>query len=258
MRKTLVLLCAACNAFAATVPPLAETLRRAGKAAEEFWTEFPAVNCTESVTQVKLGGNGKPVYAEKSSFDYLIVLQSAGDEVTVEESRMPLKTAPEKKAENVPLLVTNGFSTFLLVFHPLYQDDFEFSQPALDQVDGMTLVRVEFRHRRGARSPSVLQLRQREYPVEWQGTAWLDPESGAIVRMSAGLGTSMADVGLKALTADVRYARFTFKEQPGEHWLPVSATIEAETPRQHWRNVHTFSGYKQFSVTTKTEVNAPK
>jgi len=35
----------------------------------------------------------------------------------------------------------------------------------------------------------------------------------------------------------------------------VTATIEVETTRQHWRNTHRFSDYKRFSVSTQESVN---
>ncbi len=239
---------------AAGAPPLQEILARAGKAVENFWNEFSAVNCIEEVAQVKFGKDTKPVLRQLSSFDYLISLQLAGSTLTVEESRVPVKAAA-RTPERLPLLVTGGFSTLAFIFHPLFQSSFEYS-PAEVEADG--LWRLQFRHVRGARSPSVLRLRQREYPIEWQGTAWLDPESGSVVRIAAALGGSMDDIGLKVLSAEVTYKRFEFKQHPGLHWLPATATIEAETPRQHWRNTHSFTNYKHFSVTTRTETEMPK
>ena len=117
---------------------------------------------------------------------------------------------------------------------------------------------VRFRHSPGTRSPSVIRLRQRDYPVEWQGTAWIDKGTGATVRISAGLMAGMDDIGVKTLNADVRYKRVDFKGQPGEHWLPEVATIELETAHQHWRNIHTFGDYRLFSVDVKTNLGTPQ
>jgi hypothetical protein len=30
--------------------------------------------------------------------------------------------------------------------------------------------------------------------------------------------------------------------------------VEVETPRQHWRNLHQFTAYKKFSVSTEEQV----
>lgn len=247
-----LLLCHAATAAAAGLPAQADLLRTAGKAVERFWEQLASVNCIETVQQEKLSPVGKPIFRQESSFDYIAILQLTGSDVVVDESRSVLHQ-PGKESR-LPLLITNGFPTFALIFHPFYQGAFEYGAPELVTADGRELLAVKFRHVEGARSPSVLKLRQREYPVDWQGTAWIEAGSGAVVRVRAELGKSMENVGLKTLRADVRYAPVDFKEEPGAHWLPSIATIEVETPRQRWRNLHTFAGYKLFSVDVKSAV----
>ena len=239
--------------FAADLPVAHnDLLRRTALSVAGFWDELQAVNCMETVDQQKLSPNGKPMFRQQTDFDYIAILQLTGNDLIVDESRT-LVHAP-KNENKLPMLITNGFSTFELIFHPFYQGAYEFSAPQTVQVDGKDLFQIKFRHVHGARAPSVVRLRQREYPVEWQGTAWIEPASGAVVRVTAGLMESMEDMGLKSLTADVRYARFDFSGEQGSHWLPSTAEIEVETPHQRWRNTHTFSNYKHFSVDVKTEV----
>src|SRR5664279_5870619 len=201
-----------------------ELLRRTAISVAGFWDELQAVNCVETVDQEKLNPNGKPMFRQQTDFDYIAILQLTGNDLIVDESRT-LVHAP-KNENKLPMLITNGFSTFELIFHPFYQGAYEFSAPETVQVDGRELYQIKFRHVHGARSPSVLRLRQREYPVEWQGTAWIEPASGSVVRVTAGLLEGMEDMGLKSLSADVRYARFDFKGEQGSHWLPSTAAIE--------------------------------
>jgi hypothetical protein len=261
MRMILWLLVVSSTACAAAPTGLDDLLRRTGKSVESFWNRLGSVNCVETVKQTSLGKGSKIIYGKESTFDYLIVLQLSGTDLVVDESRVPVKPAVEMKKPpqaNFPLLVTNGFATLQFVFHPFFQDDFEYSRPQPVQLAGSDLVTVAFRHIHGARSPSVLKLRNREYPLDWEGTAWIEPETGAIVRIAAGVASSMQDVGLQALNADVRYERMEFKESPGPQRLPAVATVEAETVRRHWRNVHTFTNYRLFSVDVKTATEAPK
>ena len=77
---------------------------------------------------------------------------------------------PAKPAAKV---VTNGFSTVLLVFHPYYRSSFEFETGPDELVDGKPAVPVHFAHIPGRRTPAALALRGREYPLELRGTAWL-------------------------------------------------------------------------------------
>jgi len=240
---------------AAGAPQPSDLLVQLGKNAAAFWDNFSAVTCTESVIQRKLEPTGKEIVRKKSDYDYLILLQLAGDELMVEESRILQGKAP--KESDRALLSTNGFSTLLLVFHPLFQASFDFEPLTEEVVAGKSMWRLQFRHRDGQRSPSVLQLRAREYPIGWQGIAWIDPSSFAIVRIQAQLKVPMEDVGLQTLSSDVSYIAVPMKGA-ADAWLPKTAMIEAATKRQRWHNVHEFTHYRQFNVDTDSKVEAPK
>ena len=232
--------------------PLEQLLHRSEKSVERFWQQFADVSCNETVIQLKLGKSGKVIYQREALFDYLVMLELHSDGIGVTESRQAKRESA--KGENVPLLVTNGFATMLLVFHPYYQNSFEFDSLPDEVVNGKSLKRIHFRHVKGTRSPSALQLRGREYPLDLEGTAWIDPESATISRIESGLESSLEDVGLRTLHCDVRYAPISFSTSKEEYWLPTTAEIEAETTRQHWRNLHRFSDYKRFSTDAHEEV----
>jgi len=232
--------------------PLGDVLTQVGKSVERFWEEFPSVTCDETVLQQKLGTKGKILYSQKSVFDYLIFMNFDGTDPAVEESRV-LKTK-NGKSENLPLLVSNGFPTLLLVFHPFYQGSFEYSRLEDEVVEGRALMRVQFRHIQGSRSTSALRLRGRDYPLDLQGTAWIEPKSGEIVRIKAGLVAPMDDVGLKALETEVSYAPIQFGTSNPPEWLPSVATVDLETVKQHWRNTHQFTEYRQFSVKSESQI----
>jgi hypothetical protein len=246
IRICALLLVFSAAALASEPQPLQQVLARSGTAVSKFLDQFARVTCTESVLQEKLRPNGKLEYRESSTFELLVMLNAAGGELMIDESRTP-KGRP-RAPKNLRLLVTNGFSTLLLVFHPHYQGSFEFTQLQDEVIAGRRALKVQFEHIRGTPTPTALLLRGREYPVDLSGTAWIDYESGAVMRIRAGLGSSMEDIGLRAFHSDVEYASIAL---PGHnYWLPVSAVIDVQTPRQHWRNIHHFSQYKRFSVST--------
>jgi hypothetical protein len=258
-RQTLaaaVLLCvmAAPVLRAAEPTPLQLLLERAARHAGAFVEQFSDVKCTERVVQAKLGKNGHVEQKEEAVFDYLLMLQPGGGEILLEESRLAVHAADHKSGR--PLMVTNGFSTMLLVFHPVYQPSFEFTLLEDENLDGKRYARIHFRHIPGARSPAVLLLRGREYPLDLEGTAWLDEETGAVAKLDVGLPSGMEDVGLRALHSEIRYASISFATGNQNYWLPASATIDVETPRQHWRNVHRFTDYQLFSVSATSTIKA--
>jgi|SRR5579871_1323234 len=239
---------------ASALTPLDDLLARAGQQVARFWDQFSAVTCIETVEQDKLSDDGKVLLKKRNAYDYLVLLQFSGDDLMVNESRV-LQGKAAKESDRA-LLSTSGFSTLVLIFHPRFHSSYLFTDQGSDPQMPL-LRRVRFEHIRGRRSPSVLQLRSREYPIEWQGTAWMDSATGNITRIQASLKEPLEDVGLMRLDSEVRYSPVPLggaKELP---WLPMAAQIEADTRHQHWRNLHQFTAYRQFSVSTDSKTEAP-
>lgn len=234
---------------------LPSLLQRTGEQMSEYVERFSDVRCSEKVIQEKYknNGNDKVDHKEESTYDYLVILSNNGGELSLSESRLPVKEAKADK-KNRSMLVSNGFATLFLVFHPLYANSFDFTEAGDEVVDGRRLTKVAFRHIRGTRTPAALALRGREYPLELSGTAWIDTETAAITRISGGVENTMADVGLNTLQTDVVFAPFPFKDLEKTYWFPQRAVVEVETPRQHWRNTHEFTNYKRFSVSAEEQV----
>lgn len=226
-------------------------LGRAAKRVELFWDQFSAITCSESVTRQKLEPKGKVLLDKTATYDYLILLQQAGDDLMVEESRVLKGKAP--KEGDRALLTTAGFSTLQLILHPMFQSSYEFR----DAGESGPLRKLDFVHLRGHRSPSVFQLKSREYPIEWKGSVWIDSASGAIARVDASLQAPMEDIGLYALSATVEYAPVRMAGAREELWLPRKAAVEAATQRQRWKNIHQFSSYRRFGVDTDVHIEAP-
>lgn len=233
----------------------AEAVARASEQVAGLLPQLGDVKCTELVTQSRLKGNGKVEYQEQSRFDYLVTIESAGGEFTLSESR--LTEQEPQRGRNLPMLVTNGFSTLFLIFHPYYRESYEFAPGDEPLADAPGFVPVRFRHIAGRRSPTVLVLRNREYPLGLTGTAWVDPQTGRIARVRAALGESLDDLGVRQLNADVAYGPVKLRGEPKPVWFPLEAAIEVETARQHWLNLHRFTDYKRFAVDTEAEVKAP-
>ena len=234
--------------------PLDAVLERTGKYVSSFLEVISETNCTERVLQEKIAGNGKVVERQESTFDYLIILSTSGGELSLVESRIAPEEAKQEKKLRAPLLISNGFSTLFLVFHPYYSASFQFAREGEETLGGRALTKIHFQHISGTRSPAALAVRGREYPLDFYGTAWIDPTTGVIARLTANVDSGMEDVGLRALRSDMRFAPVAFHHSPESFWLPDQAIIEVESRHQHWRNTHQFSSYKRFAVDTKEQV----
>jgi hypothetical protein len=246
--------CLAVTPSRAETTSLQEMIGRANDQVAKFVEQFSDVKCTEHVIQEKFKADGKVELKEESTYDYLVILTNAGGEISLDESRLAVHEAKKDQKKGVSMLVSNGFATLFLVFHPYYSSGFEFTDLGEETLDGHKFHKVQFKHIAGMRSPAALALRGREYPLDLAGVAWIDPATGVIGKIDAGLATSMEDIGLKSMRSEVQFQAVPFKSAKDVYWFPAQASVEVETPRQHWRNTHNFTDYKQFSVSTEERV----
>lgn len=232
---------------------LNDLLTRTANQTSVFLDQFSDVKCTEQVRQEKLGKDDKVELKEDSTYDYLVILTNAGGELNLSESRIPVRVA-KRDRKNTSMLLSNGFATLFLVFHPYYAEAFKFTLAGEEVVGGRVLEKVSFEHVPGMKSPAALALRGREYPLELSGTAWIDPQTGTIAKIEAGIADTLQDVGLKALSSEIDFAPVPFSDSKQVYWFPTQARVEVETPRQHWRNLHQFTAYKKFTVSTEEQI----
>ncbi len=231
-------------ALAADPPvPSPNILDMAQRQVTAYLAKLADVHCTESVTQEKLSEKGHVQATERAKYDYLIMMSGNGDDFQLSESRIE-SSASHRKA--LPMLVSNGAATVLLVFHPYYRNSFTFKLGAEETVDGKAAVPVHFAHIAGRRTPAALALRGREYPLELEGTAWLDPHTGEVIKIDASLQHDMSDLGLRSMHILVDYKPVTLDKTAAD--MPAMAVVDVTTPLQHWRNTHTFDDYKSFST----------
>lgn len=246
-------LCFATDAPTPDTQRLNDLLTRTARQTSGFLDQFSDVKCTELVRQEKLGKDDKIELKEDSTYDYLVMLTNSGGELNLSESRIPVHEA-KKDRKNTTMLLSNGFATLFLVFHPVYAEAFNFELAGEETVAGRALVKVGFKHILGMKSPAALALRGREYPLELSGTAWIDPQTGSIAKIQAGIADTLQDVGLKSLSSEIDFAPVPLPDTKQVYWFPTQARVEVETPKQHWRNLHQFTAYKKFSVSTEERV----
>jgi len=239
------------EAPARLAPSGLQSLLRARALVEKSFEESSNVICTENVTQAVVGKNGKANYREDSIFDYQMQAKTNGGSLKLVETRDTRKSSFRDSART--LLITNGFTAMLLIVHPDYETSYTFEPAGEETLDGATFSKVNFKPVPGASSPAALQLRGQNYPIPLSGTLWIDTQSGAITKLVATMDSSFSDLGLQAMRSEIHYSLIHFRDPDEAYWMPLSAVIDVETPRQHWRNVHRFAGYKRFKATIQVE-----
>jgi hypothetical protein len=233
-----------------------DALLHARTLVDKFFEQTANVVCTEDVAQTLVGKNSKPLYREESIFDYQMQSNNRTGSLKLAESRDVRKVAFRDPSKT--LLITNGFASMLLVVHQNFEPSYSFEPVGEEVVDGRTLAKVHFKPVAGASSPAAIQLRDRNYALPLTGDIWIDEDSGSVVKLVSMLETPMDDVGLHNLRSEIHYAIVQFHDPEEAYWMPASAVIDVETPKQHWRNVHRFTDYRRFRATIQVEFGEGK
>jgi len=232
--------------------PAPDPLARAHKQVKEYFEQFSDLTCKESVTQLVLNSSGRTIYRENSAYDYQFETSDQNGDWKFTETREARNSAFRDPARS--LLVTTGFASLLLVAHPMYETSYTFDSDGTESISGVAYQRIRFKPIAGASSPATLRLRGKNYPLPLSGSLWIDPQSGAVVKLEATVDSGLSDVGLAGMHSEVYFALHQFHDQKETEWVPESATIDVKTPHQHWRNLHRFTDYKKFNVNVHEEI----
>ncbi len=232
-----------------------EALVHARNTVGAMFEQSDNVVCLESVTQAIVGRNDHTVYREESKYEYQMQARFEKGALKLSEDREPTKLAFRDPSRT--LLITSGFAAMLLIVHPNYESSYQFEPAGEETSDNGTLVKLQFTPVAGSSSPAALRLRGKNYALPLSGTVWINKATGAVVRLTAAVDDSLSDLGLKGMSSDIHYAQIQFHNPDEAYWMPVSATIDLETPKQHWRNIHRFTAYRRFTGTVRVEP-APK
>jgi hypothetical protein len=234
--------------------PAREALARARTSVERLFAHSADMICTESVNQTILDNEGRMAYQEHSMFNYRLQTDTGGKSLKFVESREKVEAA--FRDPNRTVLITDGFGNLLLILHPEYQASYTFEAEGDDVAAGVNTLKLNFKAVPGAASPVMLQVRGQNYSVDLDGTVWIEPQSGNIVKLIAFSSSSMDELGVHSMRSEIEYQSTELHSPEESYWLPASAIIDVETAHRHWRNIHRFTAYKRFQVTAPTEERA--
>jgi hypothetical protein len=222
------------------------------KLIDSFFEQTSNVVCTETVSQTIVGKNNKPMYREESVFEYQMQSDRHSGTLRITESREPRKAA--FRDPNKTLLISNGFASILLILHENYESSYGFEPVGEEDIEGRLALKAHFKAVPGGASLAAVQLRDRNYPLQLKGDVWLDEDSGAVVRLVFSLDGNLEDLGVHDLRGEIHYSLVQFHLPEDTYWMPASAVIDVETPKQHWRNVHRFTDYRRFRATIQVDL----
>jgi len=236
--------------------PFEQVSEQTGKRVAEFVSAVNRISAKETLDQEVIDRFGSPSKHESRHYAYVVSLQeSRPGHFTVEEYRNG-KTGSDIFPDHI---ASFGLTSLVLVFHPVYRGEYEFSCEGLGQWHESAAWQVHFRQRPD--KPARLRgyhVGNQWYPVSLRGRAWVAVDTFQIVHIETDLVAPVPEVRLNAEHLSVDYAPIEFRTNNQELWLPESADLFVDFNMRRIHRRHHFTEYVLFSVDETQKISAPQ
>jgi hypothetical protein len=236
--------------------PLQEIQEQAGKRVSEFVDAVNRIAATELLENDVINRSGLPVHHSSRNFSYVASVQQVRPGMyTMEEYRngmMDLDLFPER-------IATLGLTALVMVFHPIYRDDYEVTCEGLSRWHGGLAWQLHFRQKAG--KPARLRsyrVNTMSYPISLRGRAWISADTFQVESLQTDLVSPVPRIQLRAEHIAVEYMPVQFTSHHQRLWLPQSADIYFDYGNRRMHRRHHFRDYMLFAVDEKQEISLPK
>jgi tetratricopeptide (TPR) repeat protein len=235
---------------------LDQVIQAAGDRVKELVENVDRFTATEDVEHFKLSPLGLQISRETRKFNYMVEIRPFGArDLDVEEYRNGSVSAQQFPGH----IGTNGLPTLALVFHPYYQEKYEFICEGRGAWRGEPAWLVHFQHRTDRQSAMlVYHVGSKSYAVGLKGRAWIDAESSQILALETDTMRPVPEIGLARDHQLIEYGPIGFRNDTLHLWLPKSADWYCSLSGQRYHRRHTFSQFLLFSVDDSQIVGKPK
>jgi hypothetical protein len=156
-------------------------------------------------------------------------------------------------------MLTSGFASASLLFHPIYQPQAAFRYLGRQKVNGRDTHVIAFAQQPGkARFCGTFKIDGTDRTTFSQGLAWVDSESYEITRLRTDLLVPLSEVNLERETTEIALGEVHFKGIAEGFWLPQQVTVTVDWNGRHLRNEHHYSEFKLFHVEATEKIKKPK
>ena len=241
---------------AANQDELPTILARTGADVQTFFQNFSNTISEEQVREARLGKKGETKDALEEKFQYLLLAKPEKSGVGLEEYRTDHNgDRTGSKGLNAGFMLTSGFASASLVFHPSYQSGASFRLLGQQALAGHRCYAVAF-----AQRPEKAQIVERfntdreSVLVLFQGVAWIDKDTYKIVRLRSDLLAPQPKVRLERQTTEITYQPVQFTQLATALWLPSEVAVTVEWKVRTFRNSHSYSRFKLFNTEVKDRI----
>jgi tetratricopeptide (TPR) repeat protein len=236
--------------------PLQTVLQESGKQVRAFVTDVNSISATETLEHEVIDSHGFPSKRESRTYTYVASLQQIRPGTySIQEFRNG-KTGQDIFPDH---LGTFGLTSLVMIFHPAYRDEYEFSCEGLSHWQGGKAWQVHFRQRpdKPARVRGYGTDKQM-LPVSLRGRAWIAADTFQIVSLETDLVAPVPQIPLNAEHIFIEYAPVQFRTYKRELWLPQSADLFIDFNVRRIHRTHRFTDYMLFSVDETQKIATPR
>jgi len=240
--------------------PLESILTGVGKNVALFFQNFPNTSALEQIHQEKLRHKGKVGASQDQKFHYLCIVPSETTGPGFSEYRADLSGGQgQPRGLQEGFMLTNGFASASLIFHPVYQRQSTFRYLGRQKLNGRDTHVIAFAQQpKKARLNGVFKSGEVTMLTFTQGLAWVDASTYQILRIRTDLLTPLPAVRLERETTEIDYGEVHFKTLAEAFWLPRAVTVTVGWNGKNLRNEHEYSDFKLFNVASSQKVRNPK
>jgi hypothetical protein len=238
---------------------LSGILQKTGAGVRSFFGAFQNTSSVEEIREERLAKDGKAKDVLNEKFQYLLLTRPEKWGLGLEEFRTNShgdRTAPVGLGSG--LMVTSGFASASLLFHPAYQSGAAFRYLGRETVSGHDCYVIAF-----AQDPKKAQMVERfntsdtSVLVLFQGLAWIDAGTYEIIRLRTDLLTPQTKIRLQRQTTEITYDPVQFKQVASALWLPTEVAVTLQWAGKTYRNTHRYSAFRLFNTDTEEKVSQP-
>jgi len=244
-----------------SIPPagqeLSAILQRVGANIEKFFRDFSTTAALEVIRQARLDSKGKSNSVRRVEMYYVFLQKKIKGQPLLEEYR---GTGDGRLLQIGGLedgyMVTSGFASSLVVFHPFFQSGMEYRYLGRQEMAGRPVHVVGFAQRpEASRGIGIFRSTHRKGTavVYVQGVAWISADQFQVLRLRTDLLQPLKDVELHRQTSEIDYRPYHFMASPKTFFLPSRVTVSIQWGRRRLRNEHIFSRFWLFDVEIESE-----
>jgi len=245
---------------AADQAPMEAILAAVGKNVAELVSDLPNICSVEKVQQESLNRKGKAGSVQEHKYRYLALAPDHPWGPSVNEYRADSTgTETPQLGLSDNSMLTSGFISAPLVFHPAYQSGSSFRLLGRQKVKGRnTFVIAYAQEPAKSRLSGTFQMGTGSTTTYSQGLAWIDSENYQIIRLTSDLLRPLPLIRLEKVTTEIDFSEVQFKQPTQKFWLPDAVTVTLDWNGRVYRNHHAYSDFLVSNVDSTEKIGKPK